>query len=136
MLLQLSKFGVKKLQFVISCRKLRSNLLFGTLQDIPFFCSMEVLLACATLMGTQGTLQIFTSSVHHANFTVQSTKITRKRRDETIVDNTLSLTDTTSDLITLTREFRSRSTFRNSVSTMLRHDEQTWLGEKLKNTPT
>jgi hypothetical protein len=39
-------------------------------------------------------------------------------------------------LITLTREFRSGSTFRNSVSMMLRHDEQTWPGEKLKNTPT
>jgi hypothetical protein len=76
------------------------------------------------------------SSVHHANFTVQSTKITRKRRDETVVDNTLSLTDTTSDLITLTREFRSGSTFRNSVSMTLWHDEQTWPGEKLKNTPT
>jgi hypothetical protein len=32
--------------------------------------------------------------------------------------------DTTSDLITLIREFRSGSTFRNSVSTMLQHDEQ------------
>jgi hypothetical protein len=74
--------------------------------------------------------------VHYVNFTVQSTRITRKRRDETIVDNMLSLMDMTSDLIALIREFRSGSTFRNSVSMMLWYDEQTWSGEKLKNTPT
>jgi hypothetical protein len=130
MLLQLSKLGVEKLQFIISRGKLGSDLLFGTLQNILFLCGMKVLLAGATLTGTRSTLRIFASSIHHASFTIQSARITRKGRDETVVDNTLSLTNATGNLITLTRKFGSGRTFEGSVSTTLRHDGRTWLGRE------
>jgi hypothetical protein len=62
--------------------------------------------------------------IYYANFTIQSTIIIRERRNETVINNILSLTNPPSNLIIIIRKFRGGSTFKNRVSAMLRHDKQ------------
>jgi hypothetical protein len=61
--------------------------------------------------------------IHYINFIIQSIIIIRERRNKTVIDNMLSLINTSSNLIIIIREFRGGDTFRNSVSVILRHNE-------------